>query len=94
MSRLEKINQRILDKDYYLSFRAEDEMLDDDLNRSDAENAILQGDVVKIVTKDVRGSKYLIEGTAKDGRKIHVLCRYKENRSLIIITVYVVREGL
>jgi hypothetical protein len=63
-------------------------MLDDDLDREDVENAILEGRIEKKMTQDVRGTRYRIEGLARDGRLIHVVCRFREESSLIIITVY------
>jgi len=52
------------------------------------ENAILEGSVRKKLTQDPRGTRYRVEGPAKDGRLVHVLCRFKETGPLIIITVY------
>lgn len=89
MSILQKIRQKILDRDYYLSSHAEDEMLEDQLDRFDIENAILKGRIDRKFTRDLRGTRYRIEGTTKDGRLIHVICRFKVDSSLIIITVYV-----
>ncbi|MGA1865499.1 MAG: DUF4258 domain-containing protein [bacterium] len=40
----------------------------------------------------MRGTRYRIEGSAKDGRTIHVICRFKEYGILIIITVYALSE--
>jgi hypothetical protein len=64
----------------------------DQLERSDIENAILRGKVEKQLTKDLRGTRYRLEGPARDGRLIHVVCRFNENRTLIIITVYALTE--
>jgi len=88
MTNLQKIQQRITDRNYYLSGHAEEEMLDDDLERKDVENAILKGRIDKKMTRDIRGTRYRIEGSARDGRLIHVLCRFREDANLIIITVY------
>ena len=88
MTAIQRIRQKIVDKDYYLSSHAEDEMLDDRLERDDIENAILKGRIEKKLTKDIRGTRYRIEGPAKDERQIHVTCRFKEDGSLVIITVY------
>ena len=88
MKVLKKIRQCIIDRHYYLSSHAEEEMLDDDLERKDIENAILNGTINKKLTMDIRGTRYRIEGPAMDGRRIHVLCRFKEKSNLIIITVY------
>ena len=92
MATLQKIKQKIIDRSYYLSSHAEDEMLDDHLERSDVENAILQGGIDKKLTRDKRGTRYRIEGPAMDGRIIHVICRFKEDSNLIIVTVYALTE--
>lgn len=88
MSTLHKIWRRIAERDYLISSHAEDEMLDDDLERKDVENAILKGRIEKKLTHDERGIRYRIEGPTRDGRLIHVVCRFREHATLIIITVY------
>lgn len=90
MAKLQKIREKIIAREYYLSSHAEEEMMDDDLERRDIENAILKGKIEKKLTEDVRGTRYRIEGPARDGRVIHVICRFKENENLLIITVYMV----
>ena len=88
MSVIEKIRERVRNRDYYLSSHAEDEMAEDRFERVDVENAILTGIVQQKLTDDPRGARYRIEGSARDGRMMHVLCRFKETAALIIITVY------
>ena len=88
MGTLQKIQQRIIDRDYYMSSHAEEEMVDDGLERKDIENAILRGRIEKKLTHDSRGTRYRIEGTALNERPIHVVCRFRESDSLIIITLY------
>jgi hypothetical protein len=88
MSTIQRVRQKIQERNYYLSSHAEDEMIDDNLERVDVENAILKGRIQRKLTKDNRGTRYRIVGPAKDGRSIHVICRFKEDSSLIIITVY------
>ena len=88
MATIQRIRQKILDRDYYISSHAEDEMREDQLKRSDVEHAILKGKIDRKLTKDIRGTRYKIEGPAKDGSIIHVICRFKVGRSLIIITLY------
>ena len=85
---IERIREKIRKRDYFLSSHAEDEMTEDGVERSDVETAILGGFVEKKLTSDLRGTRYRIEGQAEDGRFMHVLCRFREDRSLIIITVY------
>ncbi len=73
-----------------MSSHAEEEMLDDDLERVDVEYAINNGSIEKRMTYDERGTRYRIEGPARDERLIHVICRFRENTNLIIITVYAI----
>ncbi len=88
MGTLQRIRQKVIDRQYYLSSHAEDEMLDDELERIDIENAILKGRIQKKLTEDIRGTRYRVEGPASDGRLVHVLCQFKEDANLVIITVY------
>ncbi len=88
MSTIQLIQQRIIDREYFLSSHAEEELLDDGLERKDLEYAILKGKIEKKLTHDERGTRYRIEGIARDGRLIHVICRFREEANLIIITVY------
>jgi hypothetical protein len=63
-------------------------MMEDNLERADVVNAILKGTSEHKLTHDIRGTRYGIEGPAKDGRIIHVICRFKEDSNLIVITAY------
>jgi len=69
-------------------------MLDDRLERDDVENALFKGRIQKKLSEDMRGVRYRIEGPAKDGRLIHVICRFREDANLVIITVYALAEEL
>ena len=89
---LQNLRQKIVDRDYYLSSHAEEEMLNDAFERSDVENAIFKGKIDKRMTKDPRGLRYRIEGPGNDGRLMHVLCRLDEENRLRIITVYALEE--
>jgi hypothetical protein len=88
MEVLQKIRQKIINREYYLSSHAEEEMWSDNLERKDIENAILKGKIDKKMTKDFRGTRYRIEGEALDSRMIHVICRFNEDSELVIITIY------
>jgi hypothetical protein len=90
VSVLSRIQQRIIDRDYYLSSHAEEEMMDDGFERADVENAILKGFLEKKMMHDTRGTRYRIEGPSISGRSMHVICRFREEASLIIITVYAI----
>lgn len=88
MSVIKKVRQCIVDREYYLSSHAEEEMLDDGLERADIEHAILKGFVEKKLTHDTRGTRYRIKGPARSGKTMHVICPSREEANLIIITVY------
>lgn len=92
MAIIQRIRQKVIDREYYLSSHAEDEMWADQLERSDVENTILKGRIEKRMTRDPRGTRYRIEGPAKDGRPIHVVCRFNEEGALLIITAYALTE--
>ncbi|MBW4579942.1 MAG: DUF4258 domain-containing protein [Tildeniella nuda ZEHNDER 1965/U140] len=92
MATINQIRQKIHDRDYYLSSHAEDEMVDDYLERQDVEHAILCDRIEKTMTHDQRCTRYRIEGSTMDGRLIHVICRFRDEGSLIIITVYALTE--
>ena len=63
-------------------------MADDGFERADAEHAILRGFVERKLTADPRGTRYRIEGPARDDRSMHVVCRFLETGSLVVITAY------
>ena len=88
MSVIERIREKIRRREYYLSSHAEEEMAEDGFERANMENAILCGFVQKRLTHDPRGTRYRVQGPARDGRPMHVLCRFKEVESSVIITVY------
>jgi hypothetical protein len=88
MSVLQNIRQLVIERRYYLSAHAEEEMWADELERPDIERCILRGRIEKRMSEDIRGTRYRIEGPARDDRLIHVLCRFHETKDLLIITVY------
>ena len=45
MTVIQRIRQKVIDREYYLSSHAEDAMWADELERSDVENAIRRGRV-------------------------------------------------
>lgn len=48
MFKIQDIRQKIIDREYYLSSHAEEEMVDDNLERDDVENAILKGRILPL----------------------------------------------
>lgn len=63
-------------------------MANDDLIFADIEAAIANGRIRRRFTRDPRGTRYEIVGTATDGRLIAVVCRIKETGKLLFITTY------
>jgi len=88
VSIIERMRQKIRERDYYLSSHAEEEMVEDGFERQDVEAAVLSGRIDKRLTHDARGTRYRVEGAVHDGRLMHVLCRFQTTGSLTIITVY------
>ena len=66
-------------------------MADDYLERQDVENAILYGRIEKTMTHDRHGTRYHVEGFTMNGRVIHVICRFRDEGSLIMM-VYALTE--
>jgi hypothetical protein len=64
MARIQQIRQKIIDRAYFISSHAEDEMLDDGLERSDVENAILKDRIQKKLTEECAERR-----TASKGRQ-------------------------
>lgn len=50
--------------------------------------AIANGQIRRKFTRDPRGTRYEIVGTAMDGREIAVICRIKSTGKLLLITTY------
>ncbi len=67
---------------------AKDEMRDDFLSMGDVKHAILNGRIIRRLTHDPRGIRYVLCGPARDGREINVVCRFLDSGKLRIITVY------
>jgi hypothetical protein len=88
MARLQNIRQKIIDRRYFLSSHAEEELQADGLERADVEHAILKGRIDRRYSADPRGVRYRLAGPARDGRAMCVLIRFHEVGDLIIITVY------
>ena len=89
MSVLQRIRQLVIDRRYYLSAHAEEEMWANELERVDLERCISRGRIEKRMTRDIRGTRYRIEEPARDDRLIHVICRFHEVKDLLIIAVHV-----
>lgn len=86
---LERIRSAILEHRYALTEHAYDEMGEDNLDVLDVESAILTGHIDQVLTKDPRGTRYVVLGTATDQETpVGVALRFVQHDQLLIITVY------
>ena len=65
-----------------------EEMANDDLVFADIERVIATGRIRRRFTRDPRGTRYEIIGSATEERKVAVICRLKETGKLLFITRY------
>ncbi len=72
-----------------MTAHAMEEMAEDDFDIVDVEHAVLSGRVVQIQRGDPGGNKYVLEGTAIDGRSLlGVVGRFAGGARYLIVTVY------
>jgi len=89
---LERIRNAILDQRYTLTEHAYDEMDDDNLDVLDVESAILTGEVDQVLTKDPRGTRYVVIGKATDqATPVGVVVRIVERDRVLVLTVYEIK---
>jgi hypothetical protein len=70
-----------------------EEMAEDFLTILDVEEAVLNGQVLRVEKDDPRGSKYVVVGTALDRQTpVGVVGRFVSSGQYLIITVYEVTE--
>jgi hypothetical protein len=89
---IREICERVRTKSYEITGHAEEEREDDDLSVAALRGAILTGRVVQTLTGDLCGSRYVVRGTAQDGREIEVVWRFLTSGMLRILTVYALEE--
>jgi riboflavin synthase len=90
-SKIERIREKIRQREYDMSNHAMEEMAEDRLDIVDVEIAILKGQITHIAKDDPRGTKYVIEGTAADMvTPVGVVGRFTGYDRYLIITVYVI----
>jgi hypothetical protein len=89
---LERIRNAILDHRYTLTEHAYDEMAEDNLDVLDVEAAILTGAIDQVLTKDPRGTRYVVIGDATDQvTHVGVVARFVKHDHLLIVTVYEIK---
>ena len=89
MTVIERIRKKIRDGDYEFTIpHFFEEMSEDNLAFADIDTAIANGRVRKKLTREPRGTRYEVAGTAIDGREVAVICRFKSTGKLLLITTY------
>jgi hypothetical protein len=86
---IERIRKKIRDGDYEITIpHFFEEMAEDDLLLADIETAIANGRIRRKYTREPRGTRFEVIGTAIDGRDVAVICRFKSTGKLLLITTY------
>ena len=74
---------------YDMTAHAIEEMAEDGLDIFDVETAILNGQLVRTVRDDPRGTRYIVHGTGADGMTpVGTVGRFTETGRYLIITTY------
>ncbi len=88
---LQRIRDAILQQRYILTEHAYSEMHEDNLDVLDVESAILSGAIDRVLTRDPRGTRYVVIGNATDDKTpVGVVVRFVEHDQLLVITVYAI----
>ena len=89
---LERIRRAVLEQRYTLTEHAFEEMDEDQLDVLDVESAILTGGFDQKLTRDPRGTRYVVIGNATDEQtKVGVVIRFVAHDELLVLTVYEVK---
>ena len=93
MAIIHSIREKISKQEYEFTIpHFFEEMTEDNLAFADIEMAIANGRINRKFTRDPRGTRYEVIGTATDGREIAIICRIKSTGKLILITTYALEE--
>ena len=91
---IDRIREKIRLQEYDMTVHAMEEMVEDDLDILDIEEAVLNGRVVRRGSRDPLGPKYTVEGLALDGEKVvGIVGRFLSTSCFLIITVYEIHEA-
>jgi hypothetical protein len=86
---LQQIQSFIRQGEYILSVHVENELENDGFTDQDLEAAILNGKIVRRERDEVDRPKYVIEGSALDGRALTVVVQPFQIRQLVVmVTAY------
>lgn len=83
-----QLRRKVAFGDYELTGHAKDEMEQDGFTIQDVKSAIYNG---RITARQRHGSarrKFVVSGRARDGRGLHVVCRFTDSGRVRVITVF------
>ena len=90
---LERFRSRVRERRYVVTLHALDEMDADALSVFDVERAILTGEIMERQRDQATHEwKYLVRGSAVDGRRIVVVSKLGSIDKLVVITAWVNNE--
>ncbi len=93
MTLIHRIREKVARQEYEFTIpHFFEEMANDNLIFADIEMAIANGRIRRKFTRDPRGTRYEIVGSATDGREIAIICRIKSTEKLLFITTYALEE--
>jgi Domain of unknown function (DUF4258) len=86
---LQQIQAVVRQGNYVLSIHVENELENDGFTDQDLEGAIMNGEIVRRERDAIGRPKYIVEGTALDGRGLTAVIQPFQTRQLVVIvTVY------
>jgi hypothetical protein len=89
MKIIQRIRQKILRNEFiYSSHTLIDKLPPLRWTTDDVLNGIKTGEVYRTLTADERGTRYVILGEDLNGYDIYIVCRFRADKNLILITVY------
>ena len=90
---LNRIREKIRNRQYVMTYHARKEMIDDELSIYDVEHGVLTGEILER-QKDVETAecKYRVRGDTFKGDRVEIIVKLSPTGKLIIITVYLLYE--
>lgn len=85
---IQVLRRKIVSGKYELTQHAKDEAANDGLDTEDLESIVLTGRIARRLTKDKRGTRYVVLGMSRDKREAETVCRLLSSGRLRFITVY------
>ncbi|MEW6679806.1 MAG: DUF4258 domain-containing protein [bacterium] len=88
------IREKVIKQEYEFAIpHFFEEMANDNLTFMDIKMAIANGKIRRKFTRDPRGIRYEVVGSASSGKEIAIICRIKSTGKLLFITTYALKEA-